>query len=57
MLEIPRKHVEAERKKRNFDPFMKNFEELAKKADKFWSKKGHDLSKTLLFPPEHVEGS
>lgn len=52
-----RKHVEAERKKRNFDPFMKNFEDLAKKADKFWSKKGHDLSKTLLFPSENVARS
>jgi hypothetical protein len=50
-----KKHVEAERKKRNFEPFMINFEELAEKADKFWSKKGHDLSKTLLFPPGHAE--
>ena len=30
---------------------MKNFEDLAKKADKFWSKKGQDLSKILLHPP------
>jgi hypothetical protein len=52
-----KKHVEAERKKRNFKPFMMNFEALAKKADKFWSKKGHDLSKTLLFPPSDAEGS
>src|SRR5437867_8416722 len=50
-----KKHIEVERKKRNFDPFMKNFEDLAEKADKFWSKKGHDLSKTLLFPPGHAE--
>ena len=50
-----KKHIEVERKKRNFDPFMINFEELAEKADKFWSKKGHDLSKTLLFPPGHAE--
>lgn len=48
-------HVKSERKKRNFDPFMRNFEDLAEKADKFWSKKGYDLSKTLLFPPNDAE--
>lgn len=52
-----KKHVEAERKKRNFDPFMKNFEDLAENAAKFWSKKGHDLSKTLLYHPEDAERS
>jgi len=36
---------------------MKNFEDLAEKADKFWSKKGHDLSKTLLYHPEDAERS
>ncbi len=50
-----KKHVEAERKKRNFNPFMRNFEDLAKKADKFWSRKGYDLSKTLLYPPGQEE--
>src|SRR4249920_245503 len=50
-----KKHVEAERKKRNFNPFMKNFEDLAEKADKFLSNKGHDLSKTLLYHPEDAE--
>ena len=50
-----KKHVEAERKKRNFDPFMMNFEDLAEKAGKFWSKRGYDLSKTLLFPPNDAE--
>ena len=50
-----KKHVEAERKKRNFNPFMKNFEDLAKKADRFWSKKGYDLSKSLLYPPEQED--
>jgi len=50
-----KKHVEAERKKRNFDPFMMNFEDLAEKAGKFWSKRGYDLSKTLLYPPEQEE--
>src|SRR5438093_7046950 len=48
-------HIEAERKKRNFGPFMMNFEDLAKKADNFWSKRGYDLSKTLLFPPNDSE--
>lgn len=52
-----RKHIEAERKKRNFEPFMKNFEDLAGKADKFWSKRGYDLSKTLIYPPEQEEQS
>jgi hypothetical protein len=33
---------------------MRNFEDLAEKADKFWSKKGHDLSKTLLHAPENA---
>ncbi|MDW0219144.1 MAG: hypothetical protein QOK52_10545, partial [Nitrososphaeraceae archaeon] len=28
-------HIVAERKKRNFDPFMMNFEDLAEKADNF----------------------
>src|SRR5574341_2577171 len=51
------KHIQAERKKRNFNPFMKNFQDLAKKADRFWSKKGYDLSKTLLYPPEQEERS
>ena len=36
---------------------MKNFEDLAEKADKFWSKKGHDLSITLLYHPEDAERS
>ena len=49
-----KKHVEDERKKRSFEPFMKNFEALAEKADKFWSKKGHDLSKTLQHAPENA---
>jgi hypothetical protein len=48
-------HIVAERKKRNFDPFMMNFEDLAEKAGKFWSKRGYDLSKTLLFPPNDAE--
>ena len=48
-------HIEAERKKRNFDPFMMNFESLAGKADNFWLKRGYDLSKTLLFPPNDAE--
>jgi|ERR1044071_7871279 hypothetical protein len=48
-------HIEAERNKRNFNPFMMNFEDLAEKAENFWSKKGHDLSKTLIFPPSDVE--
>ena len=48
-------HIEAERKKRNFDPFMENFEDLAEKAHKFWLKKGHDVSKTLLYSPENLE--
>jgi hypothetical protein len=48
-------HIETERKKRNFDPFMENFEDLAEKAHKFWLKKGHDVSKTLLYSPENLE--
>jgi len=52
-----KKHVEAERKKRNFNPFMKNFEDLANKANRFWSKRGYELSKTLLYQPEQVERS
>jgi hypothetical protein len=50
-----KKHIDTERKKKNFDPFMTNFEDLAKKADNFWSKRGYDLSKTLLFPPNDSE--
>ena len=34
---------------------MMNFEDLAEKAGKFWSKRGYDLSKTLLFPPNDAE--
>lgn len=48
-------HIVAERKKRSFDPFMMNFEDLAEKAGKFWSKRGYDLSKTQLFPPNDAE--
>jgi len=49
------KHIEAERKKRDFKPFMRNFQWLSDKADKYWAKKGHDLSKTLLYPQENKE--
>ena len=44
-----KKHIEAERKKRKFDPFMTNFEWLSDQADKYWKRKGKKLSETALY--------
>jgi len=43
------RHVKAERQKRNFGPFMKNFEWLADEAHKYWKDKKKDLSETKLY--------
>jgi hypothetical protein len=41
--------IEDEIQRRKFDPFMENFEWLAKQATKFWARKGEDLSKTEIY--------
>src|SRR6266511_1943630 len=39
-----RDHIMDERKRRNFNSYMENFEWLASEASKWWKKKGVDLN-------------
>ncbi len=47
--------IEDERKQRKFKQFMSNFEWLSDEADKYWQKKGVDLSETALYSLEDYD--